>query len=353
MATGREGAGTTATRSAPATLRDVARRAGVHPGTASRALNPRTRALVNEATAERVLAAARELGYRVNPIARSLKTNRSSSVGILIPDLTNPLFPPIVRGLEDRLRADGYSALLANSDNDPAMEHEHFETMLDRHVEGFIMATAEREHPLIEEAIATHVPIVLVNRTVDSDIAFSVVGRDVVGARMAVEHLIELGHTRIAHIGGPERFSTGIARHEGFEAGMRKHGLEPDPKLVRFGEAFTEDEGRRAFRDLVDSGEEFTAVFAGNDLLALGCYDVMYETGMSCPQDLSIIGYNDMPFIDKLRPPLTTIRIPHYEIGVKAAELLLERIHDAEAVPRTVLVEPELVVRGSTAPPKS
>jgi LacI family transcriptional regulator len=353
MIKAREGTGAAVTTYSPATLRDVARSAGVHPGTASRALNPRTRSLVNEATATRVLDAARELGYRVNPIARSLKTNRSSSVGILIPDLTNPLFPPIVRGLEDRLRADGYSAMLANSDNDPEKEHQHFETMLDRHVEGFIMATAEREHPLIEEAIATHVPIVLVNRTVESDVAFSVIGRDVAGAQLAVEHLIELGHTRIAHIGGPERFSTGIARHEGFVEGMRKHGLEPDPQLVRFGDAFVEDEGRRVFRELVESGQEFTAVFAGNDLLALGCYDVMYEEGISCPQDVSVIGYNDMPFIDKLRPPLTTIRVPHYEIGVKAAELLLERIQDPEAVPRTVLVDPELVVRGSTAPPKS
>jgi LacI family transcriptional regulator len=334
----------------PATLRDVAQQAGVHPGTASRALNPRTRSLVNEATAARVLEAARELGYRVNPIARSLKTNRSSSVGVLIPDLTNPLFPPIVRGLEDRLRADGYSAMLANSDNDPEKEHQHFETMLDRHVEGFIMATAEREHPLIEEAIATHVPIVLVNRTVESDNAFSVVGRDTIGARLAVQHLVELGHTRIAHIGGPERFSTGLARYQGFVAGLRTHGLEADPGLVLFGNAFTEDEGANAFRALLDAGREFSAVFAANDLLALGIYDVLSEVGLSCPTDLSIVGYNDMPFIDKLRPPLTTIHVPHYEIGVKAAELLLERISDPDAVPRTVLVEPKLVVRGSTAP---
>src|SRR5687768_13938081 len=114
----------------PRTLRDVARQAGVHPGTASRALNPRTRSLVNEATAQRVLEAADELGYRVNPIARGLKTNRSGTIAVLIPDLTNPLFPPILRGIEDRLAQDGYTALLANSDNDPEKERLHFEMML-------------------------------------------------------------------------------------------------------------------------------------------------------------------------------------------------------------------------------
>jgi LacI family transcriptional regulator len=335
----------------PSKLRDVAERAGVHPGTASRALNPRTRALVSSTTAERVLQAAEELGYRVNPIARGLKTNRSATVAVLIPDLTNPLFPPIVRGIEDRLAESGYSALLANSDNDPDKERMHFETMLGRQAEGFIMATAEREHPLVEQAIATNVPIVLVNRTVESDTAFSVVGRDVIGARLAVEHLIELGHTRIAHIGGPERFSTGRTRYKGYVDALRDRGIDPDPDLVRFGDAFTEGEGARLFEELLRTGEKFTAVFCGNDLLALGCYDVIEASDLSCPWDVSIVGYNDMPFIDKLRPPLTTIRIPHYAIGVTAAELLLERIEDRDAVPRTVLVNPELIVRGSTARP--
>jgi LacI family transcriptional regulator len=335
----------------PVTLRDVARKAGVHAGTASRALNTQTRALVNSDTAEKVIRAAKELGYRPNPIARGLKTNRSSTIGVLIPDLTNPLFPPIVRGIEDALATAGYTAILANSDNDADKERLLFETMKGRQVEGFIMATAERDHPLIEDAIAADVPVVLVNRTVDSSRAFAVITDDHRGAALAVEHLVKLGHTRIAHIVGPERYSTGKARHQGFLDAMKRANLKPDRSIIRFTRNFTESEGARMFRKLFEERKEFTAVFAGNDLLALGCYDVMAEAGLRCPKDISIVGFNDIPFLDKLSPPLTTIRIPHYEIGFRATELVLERLRNPETEPTTVLLEPELIVRGSTCPP--
>jgi LacI family transcriptional regulator len=336
---------------AAVTLKDVARRAGVHSGTASRALNPQTRSLVNPKTAKKVIKAAEDLGYRPNPMARGLKTNRSFTIGVLVPDLTNPLFPPIVRGIEDTLASVGYTALLANSDNDPDKERLHFETMRNRQVEAFIMATAQRDHPLIEDAIAADVPIVLVNRTVESSRAFAVITDDRRGAELAITHLFELGHTRIAHLAGPERFSTGKARYDGFVDTMRKLGLKPDRTLIRAAGAFTESAGATTFRKLLDGKGEFTAVFAGNDLIALGCYDVMAETGVRCPEDISIVGYNDIPFIDKLRPPLTTIRIPHYEIGVRATRLVLERLQSPSAEPVTVLLEPELVVRGSTCAP--
>jgi LacI family transcriptional regulator len=332
----------------PATLRDVALRAGVHAGTASRALNPATRSLVNEETARKVIRAADELSYRPNPMARGLKTNRSFTVGVLIPDLTNPLFPPIVRGIEQGLAAEGYTALVANSDNDPEQEHLHFRTMKDRQVEGVIMATAERNHPLVQQAVAADVPIVLVNRTIDSKNVFAVIAEDREGARLAVDHLASLGHTRIAHLAGPQRFSTGLTRYQGFMEAMRARGLEPD--LIKFSDAFVESEGVRTFKELLHGAGDFTAVFAGNDLLALGCYDVLATENLNCPADLSIVGFNDIPFLDKLRPPLTTIRIPHYEIGLRAAELVLERLRNPSARPITVQLPPELVVRGSTAP---
>jgi LacI family transcriptional regulator len=333
----------------PVTLRDVARQAGVHPGTASRALNAQTRSLVNPDTARKVLDAAAELGYRPNPIARGLKTNRSFTIGVLIPDLTNPLFPPIVRGIEDALATEGYTALLANSDNDPDKERLHFETMKGRQVEGFIMATAQRDHPLIEDAITADTPIVLVNRTVESRRAVAVIPDDRAGTKLAVDHLVGLGHREIAHLVGPKRFSTGRTRYQGFIEAMRAHDIEPDPKLIMFTESFTEDEGARTFKEVLDSGPEFTAVFAGNDLIALGCYDVMSERGIRCPDDISVIGFNDIPLLDKMKPPLTTIRIPHYEIGLRAAELVLERLQDPGAPPVTISLPPELIVRGSTA----
>jgi LacI family transcriptional regulator len=333
----------------PVTLRDVAVRAGVHAGTASRALNPATRSLVNEETARKIMRVADELGYRPNPMARGLKTNRSFTIGVLIPDLTNPLFPPIVRGIEEGLAIEGYTALIANSDHDPDKEHLHFRTMKDRQVEGVIMATAERNHPLVEQAIAADVPIVLVNRTIDSKSAFAVIADDRAGATLAIDHLAALGHTRIAHVAGPQRFSTGMTRYQGFLEAMRARGFETDPNLVKFADHFVESEGMRTFKELLNGDGEFTAVFAGNDLLALGCYDVLAAENINCPSDVSIVGFNDIPFVDKLRPPLTTVRIPHYEIGLRAAELILERLRDPTARPITVLLPPELVVRGSTA----
>jgi LacI family transcriptional regulator len=334
-----------------ATLRDVARRAGVHPATASRALNPGTRSLVSDETTSRVLEAARQIGYQPNPMARGLKTNRSSTIGVLIPDLTNPLFPPIVRGIEDTIGAAGFTVVLANSDNHHEKERLLFESMRARQAEGFIMATAERDHPLIEDAIAADVPIVLLNRTVESQKAFAVVGNDRAGAALAVNHLADLGHRAIAHLVGPSKFSTALARYQGFVDAMTLRDLPVDPDLVRFGDAFTEEEGLRLFNELRAAGTQFTAIFAGNDLLAMGCYDGLREHSLRCPDDVSIVGYNDIPFLDKLNPPLTSIRLPHYEIGVEAGKLLLERITEPSARARTILLEPELIVRGSTAPP--
>jgi LacI family transcriptional regulator len=170
------------------------------------------------------------------------------------------------------------------------------------------------------------------------------------GIRLAVEHLAELGHRRIAHIAGPLELSTGLDRHEGFHEAMRDLGLEPDPELVVVTRAFTEAEGARACAELLERGGGPTAIAAANDLIALGCYDVFAERGLACPAQISVVGFNDMPFAGRFQPPLTTIRIPHYEIGMAAAELMLERLLNNGQPPRDVRLEPSLVVRGSTAP---
>ncbi len=333
------------------TLRDVAQGAGVHPATASRALNPTTRDLVNEETASRVIQVAESLGYRPNPIARSLKTARSATVGLVLPDLTNPLFPPIVRGIEDILGPAGYNAWIVNTDNDPKREESQIQSLRSRHVEGLIIATARLEHPLLEQLHAHGVPMVLVNRRMaTSDIA-SVTADDATGIATAVRHLVDLGHRRIAHLAGPQDTSTGRVRRRAFSQALRDHGLQDDPALVAECDYWTEGEGARAFRALLDRGSPFSAVIAGNDLLALGSYDVITERGLSCPRDISVVGYNDMPFIDKFRPPLTSLRVPHYEVGAESARLLLETLGTPNRHPRSVLLPVSLVVRQSTGPP--
>src|SRR5918992_138615 len=219
------------TGSARVTLRDVARLADVHPGTASRALNEQTRSLVNDETARRVLEAAEQLGYRPNPIARGLKTNRSYTIGVLIPDLTNPLFPPIVRGIQDKLEAAGYTPLIANTDNDPERERNDFDAMRARQVDGVIAATARIEPA--DELLGSGLPVVYALRRHEDGDAPSATADDRRGCELAVEHLVGLGHTRIAHLGGPIGVSTGRDRHKGFMAAMERAGLEVDPALVR------------------------------------------------------------------------------------------------------------------------
>src|SRR5688572_1430809 len=307
------------------TLRDVARVAGVHPATVSRALNEETRALVNEETARRVLKAAEKLGYRPNPIARGLKTNRSYTIGVLIPDLTNPLFPPILRGIEDRLETAGYTPLVANTDNDPERELLDSQTMRARQVDGIIAAAARQDYRLHDALLEAGIELVLVSRRQEELPVSSATADDRMGMRLAVEHLVSLGHTRIAHLAGPLDYSTGLDRYEGFHETMRAAGRDPDPPLVRVAEGFTEAEAARLCAQLVEGGLDFTAVAAANDLIPLGCYDVFLERGLRCPEEISVVGFTDVTFADRFHPPLTTIHIPHYEIGAAAAELMLER----------------------------
>jgi LacI family transcriptional regulator len=335
------------------TLRDVAEAAGVHPATASRALNPATRGLVNAETARRVIKVAESLGYRPNPIARGLKTAKSGTVGLVIPDLTNPLFPPIVRGIEEVLEAAGFSGLVVNTDNDPARERVQIDSLRSRQVEGLIVATALLQHPLLEELAREGVQMVMVNRRPEGVDVPSITPDDATGIRLAVEHLASLGHRRIAHLAGPDNTSTGVARARAFRAAIRDRGLDDSPGLVRVCDFWTEDAGADALRDLLDSGADFTAIVAGNDLIALGCYDVFFERDITCPDDVSVVGFNDMPFLDKMRPPLTTIAIPHHQIGAEAARLLLDAIAEPDRPARSVQLPLSLVVRGSTGPPRS
>jgi LacI family transcriptional regulator len=333
------------------TLRAVAEAAGVHAATASRALNPATRKLVKAETARRVIDVAETLGYRPNPIARGLKTSKSGTVGLVIPDLTNPLFPPIVRGIEAVLEPAGFSGLIVNTDNDPGRERAQIEVLRSRQVEGLIVATARVKHPLLEQLHREGVVMVMVNRRPDGVDVPSITPDDAAGIALAVRHLADLGHRRIAHVAGPADTSTGVTRATSFRSAVHDLGLDEDPALVTSVPQWSEAAGADGLRRLLDADLGFTAIVAGNDLIALGCYDVFSERGISCPDDMSVVGFNDMPFLDKLKPPLTSIAIPHQQIGAGASQLLLDAIAEPHRPARSVLLPLALVVRGSTAPP--
>jgi LacI family transcriptional regulator len=304
--------------------------------------------MVRPETVERVRQAASDLGYRVNRMARGLKLSRSFAIGMLIPDITNPFFPPIVRGVEDGFAETEYRLLLGNTDNDAEKERRALKGMLELQVDGLLLAMARRRDPLIVELSGGAVPFVLVNRTIDRGGVSAVIPDDQAGMTLAVEHLHDLGHRAIAHVGGPADTSTGARRAAGFVAAAAMVGVRRGP-VVR-AEAFGEAAGLQAARALLTRTPRPTAVVAANDLIALGVIEAGEELGLRCPEDLSVIGFNDMPFADKFTPPLTTVRIPEYQIGLRAAELLQSRIESPDRQPETVLITPDLVVRGSTAP---
>ncbi|MGH2856752.1 MAG: LacI family DNA-binding transcriptional regulator, partial [Solirubrobacteraceae bacterium] len=252
----------------------------------------------------RVLDVARKLDYRPNSLARGLRLNRTFTVGMLIPDLTNPLFPPIARGIEDRLARDGYTLVLANTSYDPERERAIVD-LIGRRVDGLLLATAELSYPLLDELVAAGLPIVLVNRVTDDPPVPSVTGDDHAGIGLAVRHLAGLGHRRIAYVGGTRTFSTGLFRYQAFVSWIQSEGLELDPALIEIAPRFSQEPGREACMAILERARDVTAVVAGNDLMALGCYRALGHHGLRVPEDVSVTGYNDSPFSENFAPPLT------------------------------------------------
>lgn len=331
-------------------LKDVATAAGVHISTASRALDERTAPHVNAETVQRVRQAADKLGYQVNGMARALRRQRSMIIGMVIPDINSPVFPAVVRGAEDVLSGLGFSLLLANTDSDPAKARAQIVAMLASRADGLLLGGSLREDSVVDEFVAAGTPVVLVNRTIDRGGVPTVIADDYHGILAAVEHLYQLGHRKIGYIGGPCNLSTAWQRQAAFEQAASRLGL-PAAGVIETA-AFNEEAGLDAGQQLLDAHPEATAVVAANDLLAIGVIDAAARRGLSCPRDLSVVGFNDIQYVRRLQPPLTTIRIPHYEVGRRAAELLLAMVENPSRHPETVMLAGELVVRGSTCPPR-
>lgn len=329
------------------TIRDVADLVDVHHSTVSRALSPTKRDQISPAVVKKVERAAKKLGYYPNIVASSLKQNRSFAVGVLVPDLMNPVFPPIIRGIQDTAEAAGFTVITANTDDEEVKERDALRMMQGRSIDGLIIATARRNDPIVEECIENDIPFVLINRTVDRGDVNAVVIDEDFGVRSVLDHLISLKHTHIAHIAGPQHTSTGFHRAKALSDYLRIHNLPSD--LVETTEKFTIEEGRRAFRKLLARNNRFTAIVAGNDLLALGCMDAMREIGLLVPENISISGYDDILFLERMSPALTTVLVPKYEMGSQATKTLLDIIRGESNGPAVLRMQPRLVIRNSTA----
>lgn len=331
------------------TLRDVAREAGVHVSTVSRVLNGRAaEGRITAETETRIRAVADRLGYRRNTIARALRTGRTLVVGMVVPDIANLYMAGITRAAGDVLSVEGYSLLLASTDDNLAHAQSQVTAMLGAQAEGLLYGVARDEDPVLTGVLDSGTPVVLINRAGSTAGVSSVLPDDRVGIHQAVAHLLELGHRYIVHVGGPEDVSSTVNRLDAFDEALAGAGLKGS---TRFAARHTEDEGYRVTSGLLDEFPETTAVVAANDRLALGAVDAIRARGRVCPDDVSVVGFNDMPYSDRFSPSLTTVRVSQYHLGELAATLLLALIADRDRPPVTELVTPELVVRQSTAPP--
>ena len=331
------------------TLKEVAQAVGVHFSTASRALDPKTRQMLNPKLVEEILKVSRELGYRQNAAAYSLKTNRTRTIGVVVPDITNPIFPPIIRGIEDALGEQGYLAILGNTDSNSERERELVDTFISRGIDGIILASVERVDEVVSQAQSEGTPIVTVNRRMEDATISSVVHDDDGGIRNMLTHLVSLGHRRIASIAGPQQLSTGAERHAAFLRHRDALKLETDEQLIVFANAYREADGERCVEELMARGVDFTAVVCANDRLAIGAITALNRRNLRCPDDISVTGYNDMPMVDKIAPPLTTIRIQQYEMGKQAGSVVCKMVEQGtDTEPSHITLPVELVVRSST-----
>jgi DNA-binding LacI/PurR family transcriptional regulator len=327
-------------------LHEVAKLAGVSPSTVSRALSRPE--MVSEGTRARVEEAVRRLKYRPSRVARRLRVERGLSglVGLVIPDLQNPFFAELARGAEDVAQARGYTVLIGNADEDLEKETRYLEVMRSESVDGIMLPPSSGVNSAAIEMWREGMPLVCVDRRIAGVDVDTVVVDNARGAYDAVAHLIGLGHRRIGFLEGIPGISTSRERLQGYRAALGDHGIEAGRELTRSGDSRRES-GRRLGEDLLGQPDRPHALLVGNGMMTLGVLEAIRGLGLRIPEDIAVVGYDDMPWAPVLTPPLTVVRQPGYELGSRAMELLLGRIADPGRSTTAISLQPELVVRGS------
>ncbi len=325
-------------------LKDVAKHAGVGVGTASRVLN--NEKSVNDELRRRVLNSMRELGYQPNAIARSLKSRQTKTIGIILPDISNGYYSEIVRGAEDVAHENDYSIILCNSDNRGRKEEKIITNLEEKQLDGYVIMShkiSQRTLNIIKKlkkptvSISTYMPYKQVSTINISNFN---------AAKTAVDFLLENGHTKIAIITGPqEDRDSGLCRLGGYKQALIDHGIEINENIIANAYAYNYDEGFRCARELVDKIKQFTAVFASSDHLAIGAMKAFWLESIKIPEDISIIGFDNINVSEYTLPPLTTIHQPRYEMGRAAIEQLCCLINDSDAVAENITLKHSLVER--------
>jgi LacI family transcriptional regulator len=333
------------TRVSVATIRDVAHHAGVSVTTVSHVVN-NTRPVEPE-TQARVRVAIEELGYRPNLLARGLRRRKTNTIGLLVPDNSNPFFAEVARAIEDTGFEQGYSVILCNSDMNEAKQDAYLSVLLAKQVDGLLLISSGDSPDPVRRIMQAGVPVVVVDRELGDLPVDQVLVDNEQGGYLAGCHLVALGHTRIGYIAGPSDIRPSRGRVEGLQRALREAGLELDPEAIARGDGRYAG-GERAMRELLARGGNLTAVFAYNDLMAIGAVAALRRAGLRVPEDISVIGFDDIPQAATTVPAITTVAQPTADLGRVSARLLLDRLTaDSEWEPSRVLLQTSLVERES------
>ena len=330
-----------------ATMADVAARAGVSVATVSRALSGEPKR-VSQPVLQRIIDAAEELEYIPNNLARNMRSGSARILGLIISDIGNPFFTAVARGVEDVAQRHGYSLVLSNTDENPEREAASLSVMAAERAAGVIVATTNENGSALQRFQDLGLAVVAIDRHIVDMHTDSVVVDNEGAAFEAVSHLVRLGHRHIAIVGGPSDADTARERERGYERALREARIEVEPELVRAGD-FREAAGLTVTRQLLDLPRPPTAIFTVNNLTTIGVLGALRERQVRVPEEMSVVGFDDIPTAELLQPPLTVVKQPTYRVGAHAADLLIRRLREPTAAVKEVVLAARLVVRGSTA----
>jgi LacI family transcriptional regulator len=323
----------------------VAREAGVSLMTVSRVINDKEG--VSQATRGRVRAVIERLGYRPSDIARGLVTKRTGTLGLVMPDVSNPFFAEVARGAEHIAYDAGYNVFLCNTGEDTQRELEVLRSLEEKRVDGIVVCSSRLEDSALEEAIGGHLATVLVNRRLENAGVGIVVIDDVAGGQMTTNHLLQAGHRAIGFLSGPPISHSGRWRAEGYRTALEAAGVAHNPEWMSHCVPMVEG-GRETARAFLSAHPELTALFCHNDLVAIGALQACVDLGRMVPDDVAIVGFDDIPLAALVSPALTTCLVPRYDLGSAAMRLLLDKINGCSSEEREeVVFQPELVIRAS------
>lgn len=327
------------------TIQEVAQRAGVSAATVSRVLSGR--AEVSDDLTDRVRRAVEDLNYRPNAVARNLRRKGTTVWGVIIPDIGNPFFTALVRGIEDVAHEEGYSLVLCNSDEDLEKEKRYIDIALDEQMAGVIIAAASEGDSDLTPLTKRGVPLVAVDRRLESVEVDTIIVDNTRGAQLGTQHLFDMGCQRVACITGPMRTTTASDRLTGFTTVLQLHGVSLTDCSIRY-ENFKEDGGYAGAATLMDQSNPPDGLFVTNNLMTVGAMSALVDRGLRIPDDVALVGFDNIPWASLTRPQLTTVTQPTYQMGREAGRALASRIGGDDALPRTIVLPPTLEVRESS-----